>query len=146
MPTQIYARISSPIQLYHRAPASFLTFSSLFLSYLLTVSVNDYKLWMSIGPGGFLRKNLVGWLIHSLIRPLGLNESQVKDPDWLPLPDEKDTNLLEHLEMRQGGRPMVFGVVPHRQVTDRMEKDDPMKQVSPHWSVAMHLSDVGRQS
>lgn len=127
---QLYQQITTPIfKLYSKAPASFLAFTSLFLSYLITLSINDYKLWMSIGKGGFLPKNLSGWLIHCLMRPLGLNSNQVKDPEWLPKADENDTNLLKDLKVRSGERPEVFGVVPHRQINDLMQKDDPMKKV-----------------
>lgn len=117
-------------QLYSKAPASVLTFSSLLLSYLFTVSINDYRLWMSIGPGGFLKKNLIGWVAHSFLRLLGLSASQVKEANWLPQPSSKDTNQLKNLKQREGERPQVFGVVPHRQIEDLMAEGDPMKQVS----------------
>lgn len=112
--------------LYRRAPASFLTLSSLIVSYLANAAYLDFCLFRAIGSGGYGSPTFRAWLLHALIlRPLSMSKSAAKDPAYLPQDDSEweerikssgKTSSLANLPKRGGVRPMTFGFVPHRQI------------------------------
>lgn len=114
--------------LYHRAPASVLTVSSLFVSYLANTAYLDYRLYQAIGTGGLGKPSFIRWLFHALVlRPLAMSNAAAKDPSYLPLDDtewdqritssgQQHGHLLEKLPVRGENRPEVYGFVPHRQI------------------------------
>lgn len=95
---------------------------------LVPVAYQDYKMFLSYGPGG-VPYNVLGWLGVSLVlAPLGSEMFSVDEYDRNPdkrswLPDD------EPIPRREGGRPRVGPhVVPQRQLNQI--PGDEMKQVS----------------
>lgn len=113
--------------LYHRAPASILTISSLVVSYLANAAYLDYRLYQSIGTGGLGKPTFIRWLFQTLVlRPLSMSDAATKDPNYLPLDDiewdqriitsREQNDRLDNLPIRSKRRPEVYGFVPHRQI------------------------------
>ncbi|UZJ53006.1 hypothetical protein CBS101457_002326 [Exobasidium rhododendri] len=135
------------VALYNRAPASFMTFTSIILSYLANAAYLDYSLYKAIGEGGLGKPNFLKWLAHTFIlRPLSMSLTASQDPDYLP-PDDADWNqrvkadgkkqLLSDLPLRARNRPEVFGLIPHRQIED-VEKEGSVRQKE----IIDHLKDL----
>lgn len=73
--------------------------------------VDNYRDWMSLGPGG-LPANPVGWAIATALRPLGRDPMTVRGSEAARIPSWD-------LPVRPGPRPQVAPFpIPHRQTTD----------------------------
>lgn len=138
------------VALYRRAPASVMTLGSLALSYLVTLAYEDYRLFMALGQGGLGKPSVWTWLIHTFaLRPFAMPRRAALDPDCMPLDDEEWNGkrerlggLLATLPERQGRRPLVYGMVPHRQLEAIAPEGGPMQKVSKHTtSVATQSAD-----
>lgn len=127
--------LSALTKLYRRAPATCATLFSLAVSYLMTVARQDYLLWRSLGPGGFLPSSFMGWLAHTLMRPLAMPTASASDPDYLPPDDTAFKGPLADLPKRKGKRPSTFGLVPHRQIEG--EQDEALTAVRARWAVIL---------
>ncbi|EXJ89032.1 hypothetical protein A1O3_02096 [Capronia epimyces CBS 606.96] len=77
--------------------------------------VQDYRLYMSLGPGG-PPYNIWGWILTSfLVRPFTL---AADDTTWTgDYPDFGCHKEIEALPERAGERPVVLGIAPQRQFT-----------------------------
>jgi hypothetical protein len=114
--------------------AAFLSLpSSLFLT-TLTLSligavywcVQDYRLFKSLGPGG-PPYNVYGWILTSFfVRPFTL---AAQDTTWTgDYPDAGAHKEILVLPDRKGERPVVLGIAPQRQFSQRTSPD--MNKVS----------------
>lgn len=115
--------------------ASSLSIPSILCTTTLTVSllslvywcVQDYRLYMSLGPGG-PPYNVWGWMSTAfIVRPFTLAPD---DTTWTgDYPDVGCHKEIEALPERVGGRPVVLGIAPQRQFTQRPSPE--MNKVSP---------------
>lgn len=87
--------------------------------------INDYRKFLSLGRGG-VPYNIFGWaLITFLVRPFALGaQYSVWTGDYPPKGAHDD--ILD-LPVREGPRPQLGGIVPHRQLSQHPGSS--MKQV-----------------
>lgn len=89
--------------------------------------VQDYREYLSLGPGG-LPYNFFGWTIVTvLLRPLGLSKQQAVSTTGYP--SNGSHEAVRALPERQGSRPVAKGIVPHRQMSQNPPES--MREVSP---------------
>lgn len=141
------------LTLWRRAPTSIMALSSLVLSYLATRAAEDYVLYMALGAGGLGKPGLMSWLVHTIVlRPLALAKGAATDPNYLPLDDEEwekakvkqaresnpgDNLGLNKLSVRSIKRPLVYGVVPQRQVEAIAKEGSEMQR-----AIIAHLQEL----
>jgi len=77
--------------------------------------VQDYRIYLSLGPGG-PPYNVYGWILTSLIvRPFTL---AAHDTTWTgDYPDIGAHKEIEVLPWRKGERPVILGIAPQRQLS-----------------------------
>ncbi|CAO1635032.1 unnamed protein product [Jaminaea pallidilutea] len=114
---------------YTRAPATVGTVASLLASLLANKAWESYRLYIALGPGGLFPHNLLGWLAHTLfLVPLGLSQASRRSATLFLPPQPSgghEPQLLsaKPLKIREGSRPFVAGVAPHRCLNQRVEGD-----------------------
>jgi len=79
--------------------------------------IKDYQDFLALGPGG-VPYNIFGWAaITILVRPFALNEN---DATWTgDYPSEGAHQEILGLPPRKGGRAKLYGIAPHRQMTQK---------------------------
>lgn len=102
--------------------ASFLSLPSILSAITLTVSfiglvywcVQDYRCFISLGPGG-PPHNVYGWILTSfIVRPFTL---AADDTTWTgDYPDTGTHKEVLALPEREGQRPLIVGIAPQRQL------------------------------
>lgn len=77
--------------------------------------VRDYREYLALGPGG-PPYNVGGWAAVTFLgRPFALSRSKVASvADY---PTEGSSAEIRNLPRRQGGRALVGGIAPHRQLS-----------------------------
>ncbi|KAJ9608370.1 hypothetical protein H2200_007358 [Cladophialophora chaetospira] len=79
--------------------------------------VQDYHFFLSLGRGG-PQYNLIGWFkVHIIVRPFTLAQEDLTLTDDYPY-DGARKEILS-LPIRQGERPLIRGIAPQRQFTQR---------------------------
>ncbi len=93
-----------------------LLFATLLLLPLPYYIYNDYKVFISLGPGG-TPATIAGYLRVSFLRIFALRDpcSPYPIPDFL----RPATGFLHDIPQRAGPRPQVTGIAPHRQTTQK---------------------------
>ena len=83
--------------------------------------IQDYRFYLSLGPGG-PPYNLFGWAAVSfLVRPFTLS---AKDTRWTgDYPDTGAHQDVLALPERKGARPQIGGVAPQRQLSQHPSDD-----------------------
>ncbi|EXJ94999.1 hypothetical protein A1O1_00117 [Capronia coronata CBS 617.96] len=109
---------ASPISIPSILSATTLT---VFLISLVYWCVQDFRLYISLGPGG-PPYNIWGWLLTSfIVRPFTLAADETT---WTgDYPDTGCHKEIEALPERARGRPVVLGIAPQRQLTQLAEPD-----------------------
>lgn len=88
--------------------------------------IQDYREYLSLGPGG-LPYNFFGWTIVTvLLRPLGLSKQQALSTTGYP--SDCSHEAIQTLPKRQGTRPVAKGIIPHRQMSQKAPES--MREVS----------------
>ena len=77
--------------------------------------VKDYRDYLALGPGG-PPYNVWGWAaVTFIVRPLALSQSDATSV--VDYPAEGSSLEIRNLAPRQGGRALVGGIAPHRQLS-----------------------------
>ena len=82
--------------------------------------VKDYRDYLALGPGG-PPYNVWGWAaVTFIVRPLALSQSDATSV--VDYPAEGSSLEIRNLPPRQGGRALVGGIAPHRQLSQHPQE------------------------
>jgi len=107
--TTVGSRLQPTLVFLHKQLPAWAVGAAFLAGYISAREVTHYKDWMALGEGG-LPANVFGWLVNCTYGLFRMRNP--RRPRYTP--EEKQGGYLSNLPLREGPRPKVAGVIPHR--------------------------------